>query len=727
MTAISSEHRTEIEKLERKHAEHPGGRYFVPLANAFRKAGALSEAVTVLRRGLESHPEYVSAHIVLGRCLADQGDLAGARGAFEYVLTLDTQNLVALRTLGDLAANAGDAEDARRWYEQLLEVDPMNEEARRGLEAIQTADPQMNGAEEGGAAELPADRVPADDPVGSGSEHPADGVLEVADPADGADPAGVDVASEAPDEAGAVDEPTDEPEADRDAPAAGMPDRPEPVVAAEVPTAAALSDAIAQAAEPVPSPYADDDSSRFSGESVVTETIAELYTRQGFYDRAIAVYEELIRRRGDDERLLERLAAVQRLSRGEPEYPETESKESVDAGMAGGVGISKFAEVADDEEDAPFAEELIDEGADALSGADARWTGLSETVTGLEKESEAELEPEIEAALEQELESGFEPTSLGEVVGDALSLEDLDEDDPDAAQPASELGPSSAPETGGDTEAPDELAAVDPFAASFAEGFPGLVTFPGSGEAPDIGADVYASGEGVPGHGLAVGESLGTDQPGTDPGAEPSGADLWDAEPDGDLAAAAAAGEAFATDENSGSGESIRDFFAGLLAWEPGTSEDPHSREDLPAVDDGWEVGAGEEELESVGPAEPVRTAESAAAPAQEALPSDPTPPADVSDDDLFPWELPWEGGDEAGAADEDPEPAASIPTAYPPPPMPAADDQVEEHPQTPEPPVIPPPAASIIPPAEEDTGSDQPEDDDDLESFQAWLKSLKR
>jgi hypothetical protein len=55
---------------------------------------------------------------------------------------------------------------------------------------------------------------------------------------------------------------------------------------------------------------ADDLLPGFGDAAVVTETIAELYARQGFYDRAADVYRKLLAGRGDDERLRKRLAEV---------------------------------------------------------------------------------------------------------------------------------------------------------------------------------------------------------------------------------------------------------------------------------------------------------------------------------------------------------------------------------------------------------------------------------
>ncbi|MGH7657028.1 MAG: tetratricopeptide repeat protein, partial [Gemmatimonadales bacterium] len=62
---------SEIEKLERRHQENPKGRTFAILADHYRKAGEFDRAIALLKEGLEVHPDYPSALIVLGRCHQD--------------------------------------------------------------------------------------------------------------------------------------------------------------------------------------------------------------------------------------------------------------------------------------------------------------------------------------------------------------------------------------------------------------------------------------------------------------------------------------------------------------------------------------------------------------------------------------------------------------------------------------------------------------------------------
>jgi len=123
---------SEIEKLEKRWAENPKGRNFAPLADAYRKAGELDRAIELCTAGLERHPDYVSAHIVFGRCLIDQKNDSGASGVFRKVLALDPENVLALKILAEIAARGSRYDEAAEWLGRLLAADPMNGDAGQG-------------------------------------------------------------------------------------------------------------------------------------------------------------------------------------------------------------------------------------------------------------------------------------------------------------------------------------------------------------------------------------------------------------------------------------------------------------------------------------------------------------------------------------------------------------------------------------------------------------------
>ena len=116
----------EIAKLEALYASNPDGRVFTHLAEAYRKAGQFDRARSILEQGLTKHPAYASAHVVLGRVFIDLNQADEASESFRRVLQLDPHNLVALRSLGDLARAAGRNAEALGYFEELRHQDPSN-------------------------------------------------------------------------------------------------------------------------------------------------------------------------------------------------------------------------------------------------------------------------------------------------------------------------------------------------------------------------------------------------------------------------------------------------------------------------------------------------------------------------------------------------------------------------------------------------------------------------
>src|SRR6476660_6215717 len=147
-----------IEDLLKQFAENPR-RVFARLANEYRKAGDLDLAIEICRAHVPLQPTYISGYIVLGQALFESKQLAEARSTFETALTLDPENLIALRQLGDIARASGDIEAARGWYHKLLEVDPQNDEIAAQLDALDA--PAAGAASSGGVhGSAPADEAP---------------------------------------------------------------------------------------------------------------------------------------------------------------------------------------------------------------------------------------------------------------------------------------------------------------------------------------------------------------------------------------------------------------------------------------------------------------------------------------------------------------------------------------------------------------------------------------
>jgi tetratricopeptide (TPR) repeat protein len=154
---------SEIAKLESRWRENPNGLTFAPLAEAYRKQKDLQRALDILFPGLEKHPDYIPANIVLGRCYWDLNDLSGAERAFTYVLGLDSENVIALKALADITERLVRYDESVRWLGALLVVDRSNDEAQAQLARVHELQRQQaegSAAVPQGAAEV-AEAAPA--------------------------------------------------------------------------------------------------------------------------------------------------------------------------------------------------------------------------------------------------------------------------------------------------------------------------------------------------------------------------------------------------------------------------------------------------------------------------------------------------------------------------------------------------------------------------------------
>jgi len=127
----------DLDDLFEKYRQAPSSYVFVPLADACRKLSRLEEALEICRAGLEYHPRYASGRVVLGKCLYDAGNAEAAREAFQRVLDIDRDNLVALKYLGRIEADRDNFEGARDYFRHILALDPENKEIGGVLRSVE--------------------------------------------------------------------------------------------------------------------------------------------------------------------------------------------------------------------------------------------------------------------------------------------------------------------------------------------------------------------------------------------------------------------------------------------------------------------------------------------------------------------------------------------------------------------------------------------------------------
>ena len=129
----------EIDDLYQKWISSPSAVVGARLADRLRVTGRLDEAAEVAGQGLDEWPSNLSLQVVLGRCHLDSGNLEEAREAFVEVRSKDPLNLVALRSLAEIAMRQERWDDAVEVIEEYLFENPTDEEAEQLLEKAKLA------------------------------------------------------------------------------------------------------------------------------------------------------------------------------------------------------------------------------------------------------------------------------------------------------------------------------------------------------------------------------------------------------------------------------------------------------------------------------------------------------------------------------------------------------------------------------------------------------------
>ena len=252
----------QIDRLEEIYESEsdPGGRAFVPLADAHRRLGDLAKALAVIQEGLVTHPDFASAHMVEGWVHRSRKEPDDAMRSFERVLALDAENTLARDAIAELI------DDQRaQTYRDKMAAEGSDEAGRRvvPIGSLAPGAPDQDARPVMSITSLamgsPAETSAAPEAVAEGDARP---VVPI-----------VSLAPGAPDEDGplVVPIPSLAPHVDHDAP--------------EDPTSV--------------------------GGEIYTETLGELYAGQGATDKAIEVYQKLIADDPDNELLAKRLTELE--------------------------------------------------------------------------------------------------------------------------------------------------------------------------------------------------------------------------------------------------------------------------------------------------------------------------------------------------------------------------------------------------------------------------------
>jgi tetratricopeptide (TPR) repeat protein len=157
----------DIRQLETRLARGPSPQTYAALGEAYRRAGRLDEALAVCRQGLERHPEYSTARLILAKALLDREEVAAAREALEGFLQVEPDHEPALRLAAECALRLADPLGALEHLVRLGDLDPDDRVIQGQLRALEVAAGRdRSGGEAGGLWPLLADDTYATVTVG---------------------------------------------------------------------------------------------------------------------------------------------------------------------------------------------------------------------------------------------------------------------------------------------------------------------------------------------------------------------------------------------------------------------------------------------------------------------------------------------------------------------------------------------------------------------------------
>jgi tetratricopeptide (TPR) repeat protein len=171
-----------IESLRRRVQQDPSSIAFAQLAEEYRRAGQLQDAVDTCRAGLEIHPAYHSARVTLGRAFLELSQFEDAQRELEQVLKSAPENLAAIKGLAEAHHQQGSLVAALEQYRAALAIarhDPelehtVNDLAGRverespPLTIVPPAEPATESRAEVSSPPLAAVLWPVDDAVQAG-------------------------------------------------------------------------------------------------------------------------------------------------------------------------------------------------------------------------------------------------------------------------------------------------------------------------------------------------------------------------------------------------------------------------------------------------------------------------------------------------------------------------------------------------------------------------------
>jgi tetratricopeptide (TPR) repeat protein len=119
-----------IRRQEERVRRDPVSLAFAQLADLYRKAGRLAEAIAVCLDGLQRFPHYTTARLILAKTYQAEGDLDKALAELATILEVSPRDVQSHRLAAEIHRRCGRLDQAVTHLETVVTLDPGDRESR---------------------------------------------------------------------------------------------------------------------------------------------------------------------------------------------------------------------------------------------------------------------------------------------------------------------------------------------------------------------------------------------------------------------------------------------------------------------------------------------------------------------------------------------------------------------------------------------------------------------
>src|SRR3989441_1751485 len=135
-----------IRRQEERLARDPASLAFAQLADLYRKAGRIRDAVALCHDGLARYPHYTTARLILAKALAADEQLAAALVELNAILEVSPKDLPCHPLAAKVHRRLGHIDEAVKHLEAAADLDPGDRESRALLLLLRAAAPPSGEA-----------------------------------------------------------------------------------------------------------------------------------------------------------------------------------------------------------------------------------------------------------------------------------------------------------------------------------------------------------------------------------------------------------------------------------------------------------------------------------------------------------------------------------------------------------------------------------------------------